>query len=102
MQVARNAWAALPVLLSRFIINIAKRSFYDIALQHQINDKALSMMSWILNQHGITSTGVSPLTLGERALEKLEKRTTKVANWYLDMNMIRKYVQSAGGTLESK
>jgi alanine-glyoxylate transaminase / serine-glyoxylate transaminase / serine-pyruvate transaminase len=35
--------------------------------------------------------GVSPLTLGERALEKLRRRKSPVPNWYLDMNMVGKY-----------
>jgi alanine-glyoxylate transaminase/serine-glyoxylate transaminase/serine-pyruvate transaminase len=35
--------------------------------------------------------GLAPLTLGERALEKLNRRKTKVANWYLDMSLVGKY-----------
>ncbi len=35
--------------------------------------------------------GLSPLTLGPRAIEKLQNRRTKVANWYLDMTLIGKY-----------
>jgi alanine-glyoxylate transaminase/serine-glyoxylate transaminase/serine-pyruvate transaminase len=35
--------------------------------------------------------GISPLTLGPRAVEKLNNRQTKVANWYLDMSAISKY-----------
>jgi alanine-glyoxylate transaminase/serine-glyoxylate transaminase/serine-pyruvate transaminase len=35
--------------------------------------------------------GISPLTLGPRAVEKLQARKTKVANWYLDMAMVSKY-----------
>jgi alanine-glyoxylate transaminase/serine-glyoxylate transaminase/serine-pyruvate transaminase len=35
--------------------------------------------------------GASPLTLGERAQKKLDSRSTKVANWYLDMSMVGKY-----------
>lgn len=35
--------------------------------------------------------GASPLTLGHRAMAKLESRKTKVANWYLDMSMVGKY-----------
>lgn len=33
----------------------------------------------------------SPITFGQRALEKLEARKTKVPNWYLDMSLIQKY-----------
>jgi len=35
--------------------------------------------------------GIAPLTLGERALEKLNRRKTKVPNWYLDMTLVGKY-----------
>jgi alanine-glyoxylate transaminase/serine-glyoxylate transaminase/serine-pyruvate transaminase len=33
----------------------------------------------------------SPITFGERAVEKLRKRKTKVINWYLDMSLVEKY-----------
>lgn len=35
--------------------------------------------------------GASPFTMSARAVEKLQKRPTKVANWYLDMNLLSKY-----------
>ncbi len=35
--------------------------------------------------------GASPFTISPRALEKLQKRPTKVANWYLDMTLLGKY-----------
>lgn len=35
--------------------------------------------------------GLSPFTMGPRALEKLNNRKTKVANWYLDMSLVGKY-----------
>ena len=35
--------------------------------------------------------GLAPLTLGERAIEKLNNRKTPVANWYLDMTLVGKY-----------
>jgi alanine-glyoxylate transaminase/serine-glyoxylate transaminase/serine-pyruvate transaminase len=35
--------------------------------------------------------GIAPLTLGKRALEKLEARKTPVPNWYLDMTLVGKY-----------
>ncbi len=35
--------------------------------------------------------GIAPLTLGERAVAKLNGRKTKVANWYLDMSAVSKY-----------
>mmetsp|Transcript_22431 Transcript_22431/g.80023 ORF Transcript_22431/g.80023 Transcript_22431/m.80023 type:complete len:418 (+) Transcript_22431:77-1330(+) len=39
--------------------------------------------------------GIAPLTLGPRALAKMEARENagdKTKNWYLDMNMIRRYL----------
>jgi alanine-glyoxylate transaminase/serine-glyoxylate transaminase/serine-pyruvate transaminase len=35
--------------------------------------------------------GLAPLTMGPRAVEKLQRRKTQVANWYLDMTLISKY-----------
>lgn len=35
--------------------------------------------------------GIAPLTLGERALDKLNRRKSRVANWYLDMSLVGKY-----------
>ncbi len=35
--------------------------------------------------------GIAPLTMGARALEKLNNRKSKPANWYLDMTMVGKY-----------
>jgi alanine-glyoxylate transaminase/serine-glyoxylate transaminase/serine-pyruvate transaminase len=35
--------------------------------------------------------GISPFTLGPRAMEKLNSRKSKPANWYLDMTMVGKY-----------
>jgi alanine-glyoxylate transaminase / serine-glyoxylate transaminase / serine-pyruvate transaminase len=35
--------------------------------------------------------GIAPFTFGERALDKLNRRTTKVASWYLDMTLVGKY-----------
>lgn len=35
--------------------------------------------------------GLAPLTISPRALETLQNRKTKVANWYLDLNLIAKY-----------
>ncbi|HEY9852839.1 MAG TPA: alanine--glyoxylate aminotransferase family protein [Leptolyngbyaceae cyanobacterium] len=35
--------------------------------------------------------GASPFTMSPRAMEKLQQRGTKVANWYLDMNLLSKY-----------
>jgi alanine-glyoxylate transaminase/serine-glyoxylate transaminase/serine-pyruvate transaminase len=35
--------------------------------------------------------GIAPLTMGERAMEKLMDRESKVPNWYLDLTMVGKY-----------
>ena len=35
--------------------------------------------------------GLSPFTMSDRAWEKLQKRTTPVSNWYLDMNLLSQY-----------
>lgn len=35
--------------------------------------------------------GISPITIGARAMTKLENRTTPVANWYLDLTLLAKY-----------
>lgn len=35
--------------------------------------------------------GISPITMGWRAAEVLENRATQVANWYLDLTMVKKY-----------
>jgi alanine-glyoxylate transaminase/serine-glyoxylate transaminase/serine-pyruvate transaminase len=35
--------------------------------------------------------GISPLTFGDRAMEKIGARPGKVRNWYLDISMLTKY-----------
>lgn len=35
--------------------------------------------------------GLSPVTLSPRAVQKLERRASKVASWYLDLTMVRNY-----------
>jgi len=35
--------------------------------------------------------GLSPVTLSEQAVRRLEQRKSKVQSWYLDLNMIRQY-----------
>jgi len=35
--------------------------------------------------------GASPFTMSLRAVEKLQRRQSKVANWYLDMSLLSKY-----------
>jgi alanine-glyoxylate transaminase/serine-glyoxylate transaminase/serine-pyruvate transaminase len=40
--------------------------------------------------------GLAPVTVGPRAVEKLDRRTSKVASWYLDFSMIRSYWSQGG------
>ncbi len=35
--------------------------------------------------------GLAPVTLSERAMEKIQSRKTKVGSWYLDLNLIANY-----------
>ncbi|MDY6936524.1 MAG: alanine--glyoxylate aminotransferase family protein [Cyanobacteriota bacterium] len=35
--------------------------------------------------------GIAPFTMSPRAVEKLQRRRTPVANWYLDMSLVSKY-----------
>src|SRR4051812_48526235 len=35
--------------------------------------------------------GLSPVTLSQRAVERLDKRKSKVQSWYLDLSMVRQY-----------
>ena len=35
--------------------------------------------------------GLAPITLSPRAVERLQNRKTKVANWYLDLTLLTKY-----------
>ena len=35
--------------------------------------------------------GLAPISFSPRAVEKLDKRKTKVQSWYLDMSLVRKY-----------
>lgn len=42
--------------------------------------------------------GLSPVSFGERALARMDKRKTKVQSWYLDVSMLRKYYLGGGGS----
>jgi alanine-glyoxylate transaminase/serine-glyoxylate transaminase/serine-pyruvate transaminase len=39
---------------------------------------------------------LAPITVGPRAIAKLDRRSTKVASWYLDFSMIRNYWSDGG------
>nr|WP_290225159.1 alanine--glyoxylate aminotransferase family protein [Trichocoleus desertorum] len=49
-------------------------------------------LAYSCSQKGLgCSPGASPFTMGPRAIAKMQQRKTKVANWYLDMNLLGKY-----------
>lgn len=49
-------------------------------------------LAYSCSQKGLSCPpGVSPFTMGPRAVAKMEQRQTKVANWYLDAGLLRKY-----------
>jgi alanine-glyoxylate transaminase / serine-glyoxylate transaminase / serine-pyruvate transaminase len=49
-------------------------------------------LAYSCSQKGLgCSPGASPFTISPRALEKVHQRSTKVANWYLDMTLLGKY-----------
>lgn len=41
--------------------------------------------------------GLSPVSFGERALERMDARKTKPQSWYLDVSMLRKYYLGGAG-----
>jgi alanine-glyoxylate transaminase / serine-glyoxylate transaminase / serine-pyruvate transaminase len=45
--------------------------------------------------------GVSCLSLNERAIAKLESRKSPVASWYLDLTMIKKYLDVPSGAVRT-
>ena len=49
-------------------------------------------LAYSCGQKGLSCLpGISPLTMSPRAVEKLNQRQTPVANWYLDVSLLRKY-----------
>ncbi len=49
-------------------------------------------LAYSCSQKGLgCSPGASPFTMSDRALEKLQQRPSKVANWYLDATLLGKY-----------
>ena len=49
-------------------------------------------LSYSCSQKGLSCPpGLSPFTMSPRAVEKLERRKKKVANWYLDISLLSKY-----------
>jgi alanine-glyoxylate transaminase/serine-glyoxylate transaminase/serine-pyruvate transaminase len=53
-------------------------------------------LAYSCSQKGLScAPGISPFTMGPRAVEKLERRQQPVANWYLDAALLRQYWGSA-------
>lgn len=49
-------------------------------------------LAYSCSQKGLSCPpGVSPFTMGPRAVAKMERRQSKVKNWYLDASLLRKY-----------
>ncbi len=49
-------------------------------------------LAYSCGQKGLSAPpGISPLTLGPRAMEKVMRRRTPIPNWYLDINLLNKY-----------
>lgn len=49
-------------------------------------------LAYSCSQKGLSCPpGSSPFTMSPRALEKLDNRKNKVANWYLDVSLLRNY-----------
>lgn len=49
-------------------------------------------LAYSCSQKGLSCPpGISPFTMGPRAVEKMQRRRTKVANWYLDAGLLQKY-----------
>jgi alanine-glyoxylate transaminase/serine-glyoxylate transaminase/serine-pyruvate transaminase len=49
-------------------------------------------LAYSCSQKGLgCSPGASPFTMSDRAMQKLQNRKSKVANWYLDANLLGKY-----------
>ncbi|HIK44373.1 MAG TPA: alanine--glyoxylate aminotransferase family protein [Leptolyngbyaceae cyanobacterium M65_K2018_010] len=49
-------------------------------------------LAYSCSQKGLScAPGISPFTMSPRAVEKLERRSHPVANWYLDATLLRQY-----------
>jgi alanine-glyoxylate transaminase / serine-glyoxylate transaminase / serine-pyruvate transaminase len=49
-------------------------------------------LAYSCSQKGLSCPpGASPFTMSQRAEEKLQRRQTKVTNWYLDASMLQRY-----------
>ncbi|MEM6447932.1 MAG: alanine--glyoxylate aminotransferase family protein [Cyanobacteria bacterium J06642_2] len=49
-------------------------------------------LAYSCSQKGLSCPpGLGPFTMGPRAMEKLQKRSRPVANWYLDMSLVSNY-----------
>lgn len=49
-------------------------------------------LAYSCSQKGLSCPpGLSPFTMGERAVAKMQKRQTPIKNWYLDISLLTKY-----------
>jgi alanine-glyoxylate transaminase/serine-glyoxylate transaminase/serine-pyruvate transaminase len=49
-------------------------------------------LAYSCSQKGLSCPpGLSPFTMGERAVAKMQKRQTPIKNWYLDVSLLTKY-----------
>ena len=49
-------------------------------------------LAYSCSQKGLACPpGIAPFTMSPRAIEKMQQRSTKVPNWYLDMSMVCQY-----------
>lgn len=49
-------------------------------------------LAYSCSQKGLSCPpGLSPFTMGERAVAKMQKRQTSIKNWYLDISLLTKY-----------
>ncbi len=49
-------------------------------------------LAYSCSQKGLACPpGLGPFTIGSRAWEKVQKRKKPISNWYLDMNLLKKY-----------
>ena len=61
------------------------------ALELFIDDWKIDL-AYSCSQKGLSCPpGLSPFTMNKRAEEKLNSRTSKVPNWYLDLSLLNKY-----------
>jgi alanine-glyoxylate transaminase / serine-glyoxylate transaminase / serine-pyruvate transaminase len=82
-----NPWREWEICVENSIDTVTSLGGVPIYLDQWGVDLAYSC-----SQKGLgCSPGASPFTINSRAMEKLQQRPGKVANWYLDMTLLGKY-----------